>query len=234
MTGEVTLHMALATNCPKTVKSILQARTGIPDYQRQDREMLETNVLNVAIMYGDVKSIQDEIFKERPLYKSDYYLNYAYDTAIELERHDLLEMLNFEINNLERRETGIILPPLTPPAQRLTRADRPTRAMRQLTGFAETVANAFRPSPPRPETLLAAAGAMARAQRPSSSMEEVADNIPDETRSPSRLEARPPVAPRLRPTPIPSTPPHPSIPDEIWRRLIDDAPREADGNLLRR
>lgn len=184
MTGEVTLHMALATNCPKTVKSILQARTGIPDYQRQDREMLETNILNVAIMYGDVKSIQDEIFKERPLYKSDYYLNYAYDTAIELERHDLLEMLNFEINKLVHAETGMVLPPLTPPDQRLTRADRPTRAMQQLTGFTESD------------------------------------------------EARPPAAPTLRPTPIPSTPPHPAIPDEIWRRLIDNAPREADGNLL--
>ena len=180
MTEEVTLQMALATNCPKTVKSILQARTGIPDYQRQDREMLETNVLNVAIMYGDVKSIQDEIFKERPVYKSDYYLNYAYDTAIELERHDLLEMLSFEINKLARTENGMVLPPLTPPAQRFTRADRPTRAMQQLAGFTES----------------------------------------DET--------RPPTAPRLRSTPIPSIPPHPAIPDEVWRRLIDDAPREAD------
>lgn len=204
MTGEVTLHMALAINCPKTVKSILQARTGIPDYDRQDREMLETNVLNVAIMYGDEKSIREEIFKERPIYRSDYYLNYAYDTAIEFERHDLLEMLNTEINMLVHVETGLNLPPLLPPAERPRRGDR-------LAGFTQIMANAFRPNTPRPEAG-AAAGAISMDDTPPA----------------------PPSAPRLRPTPPSSTPPHPSIPDEIWRRLVDDAPREADGNLLRR
>lgn len=198
MTGEVTLHMALATNCPKTVKSILQARTGIPDYDRQDREMLETNVLNVAIMYGDVKSIQDEIFKERPIYRSDYYLNYAYDTAIEFERHDLLEMLNTEINMLVHVETGLNLPPLLPPAERPRRGDR-------LAGFTQT---------------MAATGNTPLAARPARAYSAPVDV--------------PPSAPRLRPTPPSSTPPHHSIPDEIWRRLVDDAPREADGNLLRR
>ncbi len=111
MTEETTIAMAVATNDSKKLKDILQSKTGIANYTMENVDMLETNILNVAIMYGDVKSIQDDVLKARNLYKSDYYLNYAYDLAVYLERHELLEFLNYEIDKLVHSETDITLPP---------------------------------------------------------------------------------------------------------------------------
>lgn len=106
MTNEITIADALNLNNAKMLKSVLQKKTNIADYPIQHLTTLEKNIFNVAIMYSNIKELEDDILRLCPQYKNETHLKYGCDFADFLGRGDIKEFLKEELKKVKDNQNN--------------------------------------------------------------------------------------------------------------------------------